>query len=81
MDETFCWILYQARAWSRWSRVMQLAIGILPMVVYGIVAWKAFRPEPIFLHWHDLRWILILLIPWAISGIIGVIYFSLCYSS
>ncbi len=84
LDETLCWTIYQARNWSNWSRPMRFAITILPMVVYGIVAWRAFSSErpPLapLLIWRDLRLLLILLIPWAVSQILSIAYFALCYS-
>lgn len=84
MDETLCWTIYQARNWANWSRPMRFAITILPMVVFGIVAWKAFRPEgswpPVTILWRDLRWLLILLIPWAVARVLSLAWFAFCYS-
>lgn len=63
---------------------MRLAITILPMVIFGIVFYKAFfwkrEYEAYAIVYRDLRWLMILLLPWAFSQIVGLIYFSLCYS-
>lgn len=83
IDETLCWTLYQIRNWSNWGRPMRFAITILPMVVYLIVGWKSFRVKEgvrRYITWRDLRWFLIMLIPWAVSEFFGIAYYTLCYS-
>lgn len=86
-DETICWIIYQTRNWTNWARPMRFAIGLLPMVVYGIVAWRAFKHYEqetskygFYVTWRSLRWFLILLIPWFISQLFSIAYYTLCYS-
>lgn len=86
-DEQTCWIIYQARNWSNWSRPMRLAIQILPMVVYFVVgfrAWKHYEATTVkdgfYVTWRSLRWLIFLLIPWAVSQILALAYYTLCYS-
>jgi hypothetical protein len=63
---------------------MRLLIQILPMVVFMILGFRAFgwkEPPRIWVKWRDLRWLLVLLIPWAVAEIISIVYYTLCYSS
>lgn len=83
IDETLCWTIYQARNWSNWSRPMRFAITLLPMVVFMILGFRAFgwKDAPrIWIKWRDLRLLVFLLIPWAVSQILSIAYFALCYS-
>lgn len=87
IDETVCWTIYQARNWLNWARPMRFAITILPMVVYLIVGWRAWKhyekksvSVEYYVTWRSLRWLLILLLPWAIAQVFSIAYFALCYS-
>lgn len=84
IDETTCYAIYELRNWSFWSRPMRLAITILPIVVFGMLMIRSFRkkrhPNYQFVLWRDLRFVLVLLIPWAFSQLVGLIYYTLCYS-
>lgn len=88
MDSSFCWTLYEARNFMLWGDVIELVMRLLPIAVFliiGLRAFKHYRSETTtvgyYVTWRSLRWIVILLIPWAVTEIISSVFYVFCYSS